>query len=240
MQRWDVINHLIKKNNYKSYLEIGYYKGWSFDRVECERKTAVDPNPCKTPEQEAWGSSSLQFLRIGVLNDEGSIPVYETLYKCDSDHFFKEMIVDMKGNIMFKYDIIFIDGLHKSEQADKDVQNSLKHLSPGGCIIMHDVNPPTEAHLTGTPSGEWCGDTYKSFIRARKKYWTTHYGYTVDTDYGIGVFKQRDKELGGDILMMWGSPKWEEDWEHFQKQRNNPAGPLGLISVERFLEMEKI
>ncbi len=35
MTRWDIINHFIKKNDYKNYLEIGYYKGWSFDAVEC-------------------------------------------------------------------------------------------------------------------------------------------------------------------------------------------------------------
>ncbi len=48
MQRWDIINHFIEKNNYKKYLEIGYYKGWSFDKVICDEKTAVDPTPSKT------------------------------------------------------------------------------------------------------------------------------------------------------------------------------------------------
>lgn len=48
MHRWDVINHFIKKHNYHSYLEIGYFKGWSFDNVQAPFKIAVDPNPSKT------------------------------------------------------------------------------------------------------------------------------------------------------------------------------------------------
>lgn len=42
-----IINEIIKKNNYQSYLEIGYQLGVNFDRVECEYKHAVDPNPMK-------------------------------------------------------------------------------------------------------------------------------------------------------------------------------------------------
>lgn len=43
-----IINEIIKKNNYTSYLEIGYQLGVNFDRIECQYKTAVDPYPLKT------------------------------------------------------------------------------------------------------------------------------------------------------------------------------------------------
>lgn len=39
----DLINFLIKKNNYNSYLEIGTAKGDTFTRVETEEKKCVDP-----------------------------------------------------------------------------------------------------------------------------------------------------------------------------------------------------
>lgn len=41
--RWDLINYLIKKNNYKDYLEIGCDKNQLFSLVEIENKTGVDP-----------------------------------------------------------------------------------------------------------------------------------------------------------------------------------------------------
>ena len=42
-----------------------------------------------------------------------------------------------------KYDVIFIDGLHKSYQVKKDILNSLQFLNPKGYIVLHDCNPPT-------------------------------------------------------------------------------------------------
>jgi len=43
MNRTNIINHLIKKYNYKSYLEIGVYHYGNFDRVVCNTKHCVDP-----------------------------------------------------------------------------------------------------------------------------------------------------------------------------------------------------
>lgn len=42
MYRADIINTLIQKNGYKSYLEIGVRKGGTFRRVRCKRKAGVD------------------------------------------------------------------------------------------------------------------------------------------------------------------------------------------------------
>ncbi len=44
MNRYDIINILIKKNNYKSYLEIGVLENEAFNAVKCETKHGVDPN----------------------------------------------------------------------------------------------------------------------------------------------------------------------------------------------------
>lgn len=43
--RYDVINAIIKKYGYKSYLEIGKQLGINFKAVDCSLKLAVDPNP---------------------------------------------------------------------------------------------------------------------------------------------------------------------------------------------------
>jgi len=42
--RYHIINHLINKYQYKKYLEIGVGEGNTFNNVEIENKTGVDPN----------------------------------------------------------------------------------------------------------------------------------------------------------------------------------------------------
>jgi len=44
MKRWDIINKLIKDNNYQSYLEIGYGNGETYNQVNIINKTGVDIN----------------------------------------------------------------------------------------------------------------------------------------------------------------------------------------------------
>jgi len=47
MNRHQIINHIIKKNGYKRYLEIGVRKGHCFKKVVCDHKDGVDPRPQK-------------------------------------------------------------------------------------------------------------------------------------------------------------------------------------------------
>lgn len=42
-QRYDLLNFLIAKNRYSSYLEIGIDKGHNFAQINAERKIGVDP-----------------------------------------------------------------------------------------------------------------------------------------------------------------------------------------------------
>ncbi len=43
MNRTEIINSLIKKYNYKWYLEIGVQNGVNFNAIECDNKIGVDP-----------------------------------------------------------------------------------------------------------------------------------------------------------------------------------------------------
>ena len=53
--RWDLIDYLIKKNNYKNYLEIGCDQNQLFSKIKIEYKIGVDPysggNVRKTSDQ---------------------------------------------------------------------------------------------------------------------------------------------------------------------------------------------
>lgn len=45
MMRYDIINGLIGRRKYSTFLEIGTFRGETFDRVVCEHKVSVDPDP---------------------------------------------------------------------------------------------------------------------------------------------------------------------------------------------------
>ena len=82
-----------------------------------------------------------------------------------------------------KYDIIFIDANHTEPFLTRDIHNSLKILNPGGCIICHDVNPPTEK----SQIDENCQyqTAWKAFVRYRTI--SPYDTYTYPDDCGLGV-----------------------------------------------------
>lgn len=206
MNRWDIINSFIEKHNYKSYLEIGYYKGWSFDQVKCEDKTAIDPNPCK----EDWWQNMPYGTTLGGI------------YKMTSDDGFK-----ISAGV--KWDIIFIDGLHEADQVMRDIENSLDHLKPGGTIIMHDCNPPEYLHTTTGIAGCWTGDTYKAFLRFKMKY-PEYRSYVIDTDWGCGVI-ETPAVPGTWIDMRSEDLERMLQWEYFNRNRKLL---LDIITVDEF------
>lgn len=210
--RWDIINKLIKDNNYKSYLEIGYYKGWSFDRVNCESKIAIDPNPSKTLQQEA--------MFIGEFDGE--------VLKQYSDVYFAQSLPQAK------FDIIFIDGLHEAEQVSKDIENALKHLNEGGTIVLHDCNPPEYAHTTTGIDGCWTGDTYKAVLDLEAKYSCRF--ITLDTDWGVGVLKPLNNPFTNPLRIIdlsVDANRAKVDWKYFDENR---VTLLNLKNYEEWLK----
>ena len=227
LMRWDVINHLIRKYKYFSYLEVGYYKGWSFDNVDfLPIKIAVDPNPSKTPEQEEAKYGASITLKAGDSHSH-------TLYKMTSDEFFAQ-----RNTGAVPFDVIFIDGLHEADQVFRDIENSLKHLAKGGFIVMHDCNPPKFEHTTTGIDGCWTGDTYKAVGMFKRKYMKDYTFYCVDTDWGVGIIQKRKEPIDWENLIMWPTAS-EESWNKWEFFDTHRKGLLSLISPEQFLEMEK-
>lgn len=154
-KRWDVMNALIRKFNFKTYLEIGVYKGENFKEIVCENKTSVDP-----------------------------IDYGYTTYHMTSDEYFAQLPEDVK------FDLIFIDGLHHWEYCYRDINNSLKHLSPNGIIVCHDMNPLFEmcnSRLMDNSCGYWNGDVWKAFVKIRTERDDVSTMMIEDCDMGLGV-----------------------------------------------------
>ncbi len=212
-------------------MEIGYYKGYSFDQVKgVELKVAVDPNPSKEPwmQEREFGSF------MDIVDD-----VRIQINKETSDSFFSRLSEEKK------VDIIFVDGLHEASQVTRDIENSLKHLSLGGTIVLHDCNPPTYEHTTtGDHAGNWNGDVYKAFIKFRYHH-PEYKTYTVDTDWGCGIIhnateqEKLEKKVGIFNPNLYGNKTADEiinDWDCFSQNRKDL---LGIVSVEKFIEFEE-
>jgi len=122
------------------------------------------------------------FDKIIIQNKIGVDPNSGGTHRMTSDEFFYQ------NNQNF--DIIFIDGLHISDQVDKDICNSLKFLNKNGTVVLHDCNPPAEnTQEQYMIRDEWCGDVWKSFVKQRQL--EDIDAVVGDFDYGCGVLRIR-------------------------------------------------
>ena len=204
MYRFDIINHFITKYNFVNYLEIGVFNGECIEAVIAEHKDGVDP-----------GSE-------GVVHPKVNYPI-------TSDEFF-----DLIKDHDVKYDIIFIDGLHHSDQVIKDITNSLKHTTDNGVIVMHDCNPPTQAHAQVPRNGqnEWNGDTYKAFLQSRINN-PQHEHFVVDDDWGVGVILKNQSDFP---ITKENLQEGIDSWDYFDQNRKKL---LNLITPDEFKESYK-
>lgn len=89
MKRYDIINALIKKNRYTSYLELGTdNKRENFDKIKCAKKFCVDVNPLT--EADFIGTTDEFFKQ----NQEQ----FDCIF-VDADHDHKQALVDILNAI---------------------------------------------------------------------------------------------------------------------------------------------
>jgi hypothetical protein len=145
------------------------------------------------------------------------IPTVPVTHTMTSDDFFKQ------NNETF--DVIFIDGLHWSEQVYKDITNSLNVLNDGGYIICHDMSPHSEIiqrYPQAIPESEWTGDCWKAWVKLKTERNDLNM-FVVDTDYGCGVITNGKQEL----INVNNELTWED-------LNNNRTNLLNLISIDDF------
>ena len=123
-----------------------------------------------------------------------------------------------------RYDIIFIDGLHESEQAYRDIRNAMKVLNMGGVIVVHDCKPENE-EMQQPYHGQflWTGDVWKAFVKARAE--LPYECYVIDTDFGCGIIdttRKKTKNTEGlptDMAgMSYGDFVKHPEWMDFRKE----------------------
>lgn len=186
--RTDIINRLIAKYGYTSYLEIGVHdRSLNTSKVNCDDITGVDPDP----------RAKADFVM-------------------SSDEFFA-------GNTR-RFDIVFVDGLHHSEQVYRDIVNALRVLNDGGTIVCHDLNPADESEQlrTSVSDGPWTGDCWKAWVQLRTEREDLEM-FVVDADFGCGIIRRGAQPR----LRIEG----ELTWPNFKRHKRTW---LNLISVDEF------
>jgi hypothetical protein len=221
--RIQIIQKVIDRVAAENYLEIGVFNGDCFLEIRCHRKTAVDPAPTIPFKQrlKRWDKN----LRIKIR-------------ATTSDDFFAGLQAGIK------FDVVFIDGLHTYEQALRDVENSLRFLSEGGVILMHDCNPTfaAAAHPAGSLAeaaamnlpgwtGEWTGDVWKTICRLRSGRADLRV-FVLDCDFGVGVVTRGkpDDQLDSTPEMIAGM-----NYEDLAKDRQKILNLKPETCVEDFL-----
>ena len=98
-RRTHIINYFVKLVEAQYYLEIGVRNPRkNFDKIACANKFSVDP---------------------GVEFEDNPVD-----FKMTSALFFEKLKSDqLKIKAQAKFDVIFIDGLHISDQAERDILN---------------------------------------------------------------------------------------------------------------------
>jgi predicted O-methyltransferase YrrM len=114
MNRIDIINKLIEKKGYKSYLEIGVQNGASFNQVKCKDKVGVDPDiNVKQYVNDCLIMTSDDFFAQNKRN-------FDIVF-IDGLHEFKQVYTDIinalkilnKGGTIVCHDMLPPDELHQ-------------------------------------------------------------------------------------------------------------------------------
>ncbi|MEI8024685.1 MAG: class I SAM-dependent methyltransferase [Actinomycetota bacterium] len=106
-----ILNVLPKREN---YLEVGIFKGATFQSVIAGTKWGVDIDPAF---------------------DITKLPRNTTVFVNSSDNFFAELSSDKM------FDMIYIDADHTFAQAYRELVHSVNHLNNWGVVLLDDTVP---------------------------------------------------------------------------------------------------
>lgn len=114
MYRTDIINELIKKNNYKSYLELGVCDGMNLRRINSNDKIGVDPEPTE------YGVAVTNYLMTSDSYFFSNTRKFDIIF-IDGLHEAKQVYKDInnalnilnEGGIIICHDMNPIEELHQ-------------------------------------------------------------------------------------------------------------------------------
>jgi hypothetical protein len=159
--RTDIINKIITKYGFKSYLEIGVrVPSENFDKINVEFKESVDPNP------------------KGNCN-----------YIMTSDEFFEKHVGDKKYDIVFVDGLHTAEQSYKDVHNVMKHLTEGGFIVMHDCDPPSEfhIRPYEDYAKTG---GQWNGDVFKAFITLKNelKDWSC---FVIGEDWGCGILTKR-------------------------------------------------
>ena len=127
--------------------------------------------------------SDSNFTRVPFADKVGVDPVAGGNVRATSDEYFATLCTRT-------FDLIFIDGLHQSDQVVRDAQNAMRFLNPNGTLLFHDCKPLFQPEGTyPMPQGAcfWNGTVWQAIAHLRSLPQIDV--VTCDFDWGIGVVR---------------------------------------------------
>ena len=154
-------------------------------------------------------------------------PVGPATFKMTSDAYFQLLAANTPET---RFDLVFVDGLHIADQVERDVVNSLRHLSERGTIVLHDVNPVSRAAQVEEYDGttRWNGTVWKAWAKLR----ATEPGlsmWVVDMDEGCGVIRRGSQTC-------WPLPSLDYGALDYRYLRRHRRKLLNLVPPVTFFE----
>ena len=227
LERYEVINIIISKYDYKSYLEIGTQEFINFNKINILNKECIDP------QNEVYGkytynmNSDDAFLEIKRLNKK-----YDIIF-IDGLHFDEQVTKDINNSL----DVLNINGTIVCHDCNPPT-------SILACYSLEKYNI----------RGAWYGNCFKSIVKYKFEN-PNIYLKVVDTCSGLGIIEpykrieynginintipdnlipdENDEIIGGCIKIN----NKNITWDYFNKNRNEL---LNIINVEEFISLYKI
>jgi hypothetical protein len=129
-----------------------------------------------------------------------------------SDDFFAD-------NPTAEFDLVFVDGLHRHEQVERDIVNAIYHGAK--IVVVHDCCPVSEdSQRVPRITREWMGDVWRAFVGLRALNLPFLKMYCYPWDCGVGVI-----EVSENRAIPTGFSTEMEYWEF----DNNRKELLGFV-----------
>lgn len=219
VSRNGVVQAILDQFDAPAYLEIGVNRGVTFNALNAAIKVAVDP----------------KFLFEFEPLARDNIHFHETT----SDDYFGQIATPDTA-----FDVIYLDGLHTSEQTVRDLINAFAFLKPNGVIIIDDVFPssyiaslPERQHTrvvrqaTDDPSGAWMGDVFRLVFFVES--FCQQYSYcTVNNNHGQLVLWRQPRDYIADRTL---SQVGQKDYKDLFLERDT----FHFASLESIVERLK-
>jgi len=167
MQRYDIINHVIKTFGYKTYLEIGVASGGTFRAVQCESKDGVDSE--KTSPEVNYHMTSDEFFKLH------SDKTYDIIF-IDGMHESEYVCRDLNNSLV----------------ALNDGGTIVIH----DCFPMSsDISAKRDIWRNENGLGTWCGDGFKVIHAVVENHFNDLDCHVFNVDHGVGVVRRKHMNL---------------------------------------------